>query len=419
MDFFEGVTIRTEPYKGRIATSICPLRDSAVSVAPVGALPSPFSAKGLSDEADLSSDDEDDQYLVPALIAQRKAVEAATHAKAAAHALAVITQQKARASVCLPGQKKEISKCRKRKTMDARLNQAKTIEYRKRSFPGLKTFFIKSAPRARAVPDEESVRLILCPLIPMLKIKEIMGKVETKTTARLDEYTLPRRNTLEINENRKCRVCGNKDNFVEDKKEASLVCKECGGVQKIGQIHRGEWALGKTEEGVPRHQHGLPFNPLLSHLANMRTSISRGGSSVNHANFTTRRNSCSLRQSQQYVDLNAADLNLGAHEGTRRSRTRIGYKDQMKLKAFHDMNHVKLHLNLHDQVIRRARVFFACYRDFLEAMHTPKAVIAACIILSMKNIRETQYGRLDLEERGVTLQPGYVRRRFKLGSKSS
>ena len=301
----------------------------------------------------------------------------------------------------------------KRKEIDPGLNQTDPRKNRKVS----KTIFLgsKASEAGERETMTERVCQILCPTVLTEKIRRIMDKVDSQAKTRVGEYTHIPQITNDIKGTRKCRICKEVVNFVEDTKEASLVCTGCGGVQKIRQMHLGEWALGKTDDGVVRSQHGPAMNPLFSHGTNMRTIISRGGFSAHRARA---QNSYSLRQSQQYMNLNV----VGLKSSTR--KTRIGYKDQMKQQAFGLMKHVQLSLKLHDQVIRRAQVYFASYRDLLEVMQQNNAVVAACIILATEKARErgAQRDRLDLFQvaqgpKGQRREPGWVRRRKKLCGK--
>ena len=174
-----------------------------------------------------------------------------------------------------------------------------------------------------------------------------------------------------------------------------------------------------------KSQHGPPPNPLLSHTANMRTSISRGRASCDPGNRALNVRAGALRQAQEYMDLNINELT----KRTDRRRTRIGYKDQMKRDAFAQMQHVTSNLKLHDAVQRRAQVVYAGYRDILEQMHEPKAVVAACMLLAIDAVREEEArkkaaaARRDGRERAYmdqvahgqkTAEPKYVVRRKKI-----
>ena len=61
--------------------------------------------------------------------------------------------------------------------------------------------------------------------------------------------------------------------------------------------------------------------------------------------------------------------------GTDERKTRTGYKDQMKKKAFDLIAHAASNLNLHDSVVGRAQELFANFRDEREFVQKFDAVV--------------------------------------------
>jgi hypothetical protein len=81
-----------------------------------------------------------------------------------------------------------------------------------------------------------------------------------------------------------------------------------------------------------------------------------------------------LRQASDTMEMGLSNL------GTDERKTRTGYKDQMKKKAFDLIAHAASNLNLHDSVVGRAQELFANFRDEREFVQKFDAVVAACTI---------------------------------------
>jgi len=121
-------------------------------------------------------------------------------------------------------------------------------------------------------------------------------------------------------------------------------------------------AFRKFEGEEDKNHHGPAHNDLFSSSHNLRTAIAGG------------RGTDTLRRTADYVEMNLSQF------GKDERRTRIGYKDQQKKKAFDKMKHLSSSLNLHDTVLDKAQVMFSGYRNAMEHVHQFPAVIAACVI---------------------------------------
>ena len=76
-----------------------------------------------------------------------------------------------------------------------------------------------------------------------------------------------------------------------------------------------------------------------------------------------------LRQASDTMEMGLSNL------GTDERKTRTGYKDQMKKKAFDLIAHAASNLNLHDSVVGRAQELFANFRDEREFVQKFDAVV--------------------------------------------
>ena len=173
-----------------------------------------------------------------------------------------------------------------------------------------------------------------------------------------------------------CKTCGNRTQelFTLDGKSGDVICmgtdgNGCGAVVEDHKMHEGTaWRTFEGEED--KNHHGPPPNKLYSASHNMRTNVAAvlgvAGSKGKAAK---------LRQTAEQVELGLS--NLGRKD---ERRTREGYKDAQKKKAFDLIAHGAMNLNLHGAVVERASELFAAYRDAKEAVHKFNAVVCACVL---------------------------------------
>jgi hypothetical protein len=167
-----------------------------------------------------------------------------------------------------------------------------------------------------------------------------------------------------------CSECKNDDpkQFVTGKKSGDVTCLRCGVVAVQRAVHQGEWVRSFEGEAT-RSQHGAKPDPLMSSGFNLRTRI-----------CGTDKLSKALRHAQ-----NSVEMNLSQHDSDER-RTRVGYKDVMKLEAFATMLSVADSCEISDNVVARAKQLFADLRDDVEAVRQKNAVIAACLVLASRSV---------------------------------
>jgi len=84
------------------------------------------------------------------------------------------------------------------------------------------------------------------------------------------------------------------------------------------------------------------------------------------------------------VELNLSNL------GTDERRTRTGYKDLMKKKAFDLIADASSNLDLHETVSRRAQELFANYRDDREFVQRFEVAVCACVVQAAEEAAEDE-----------------------------
>ena len=115
-----------------------------------------------------------------------------------------------------------------------------------------------------------------------------------------------------------------------------------------------------------------------------------------------------LRQASETMEMGLSNL------GTDERKTRTGYKDQMKKKAFDLIAHAASNLNLHDSVVGRAQELFANFRDEREFVQKFDGVVAACVIQAAEESARDAVGASDADEAPVIPKPTVVSRTQQL-----
>mmetsp|Transcript_7160 Transcript_7160/g.14078 ORF Transcript_7160/g.14078 Transcript_7160/m.14078 type:complete len:798 (-) Transcript_7160:63-2456(-) len=168
--------------------------------------------------------------------------------------------------------------------------------------------------------------------------------------------------------------------FVTDVKNGDVVCNDCGFVSRENLMHEGE-AFRKFEGKEDRNHHGGLKNPLLSNSYNMGTSLSgaafgviggygRGAQGWGGSGSKEQQ----LQHAHSYTEMNISSF------GKKEKATRTGYKDKQKIEAFDKMKHAGDTLNLHPELIQRAKELFAAFRDDREIVQDFLGIVAACLI---------------------------------------
>jgi len=250
---------------------------------------------------------------------------------------------------------------------------------------------------------EAAIANILAPGRSVRELSTLLAKVQSVgIEAKLegDDYTyvLPERGAPQF----KCDLCGNMNqgNFVGDKKSGDTICmgpdnQGCGNVVQDRKVHEGSM-YRKFEGEEDRSHHGPVPNNLYSPAHNMQTFITSGGPG------SGTKDAGSLRRVSEMVEMNLS--NMGEDKGDR--RTRVGYKDQQKKKAFELMGHVAANLDLHDMVVEKAKEIFAVYRNVREHVHDFQAVIAACMIGAYREVGKMEKEAAEKRGEAAPLNPG-------------
>ncbi|KAJ1453909.1 hypothetical protein M885DRAFT_522675 [Pelagophyceae sp. CCMP2097] len=181
-----------------------------------------------------------------------------------------------------------------------------------------------------------------------------------------------------------CTVCGNIDQatFIYNNAGGDVVClgadaAGCGNV--VEDHHRFEGSQYRKFEGEEdKSHHGPAPNRLYSAAHNMRTTmVATGGRAGPQASR--------LRQAYDSVELGLS--NLGSDE----RRTRVGYKDRMKKRAFDVIVHASMNLGMHPTVVDRAQELFATFRDEKEYVQRFNGVVAACLIQAAEEVADQDF----------------------------
>ena len=137
----------------------------------------------------------------------------------------------------------------------------------------------------------------------------------------------------------------------------------CGRILGERSIHIGDWTRSFEDTGN-KSQLGPKSNRLMSSAFNLQTSVSGGRGSA------ARKMTMTMHQ----VEMNLSQM------GKEERRTREGYKDQMKRKAFDLMGHTSAHLHISEAAVLLAKELFSDYRNVREHLNQFRAVVAACLI---------------------------------------
>ena len=145
-----------------------------------------------------------------------------------------------------------------------------------------------------------------------------------------------------------CAVCGNRDQtlFVTDNSGGDTICRACGVVVEQKRIHEGSM-YRKFEGEEDRNHHGPAPNPLYSHAHNMRTQISmttKDGAPLGPRGGQASADAYRLKTTQESMELNLS--NMGRDD----RRTRTGYKDEQKRRAFELLTHMCARLDFRGAV---------------------------------------------------------------------
>ena len=187
----------------------------------------------------------------------------------------------------------------------------------------------------------------------------------------------------------RCPRCGNEDEqyFVHYEREGSITCARCGVMVRESEIRDADWVRQFEGDEYPSF-HGPPPDTRFSSEHNLRTGFAQpdrvpgGGSGSGSSASATRE--MSLLQSRVEMDL--------SNMVSRDHRTRQGYKEEMKRKYFELLDEAGSALNLHGGTVNRAKTLFAEVRDDTEQLHDAEGVAAGCLVLALREARDTEHG---------------------------
>jgi hypothetical protein len=193
-----------------------------------------------------------------------------------------------------------------------------------------------------------------------------------------------------------CGGCGNTDAaaFFKDPRAGDVVCVRCGIVAGDAEIHDGDWT--RSFEGEKKtSQQGPPPDPLLSNRANLGVSLGAGVPGVSAARL----------QALNMVRA-AVDLGTGASaSGVSDKRTRIAYKDRMKVHGGMVLASVGELVGASKVTVSRARAIFAAFRDNKEHVVFLEETLAACLIAALEMaIHARLVNEVWAKERGAEYQ---------------
>jgi transcription initiation factor TFIIIB Brf1 subunit/transcription initiation factor TFIIB len=184
----------------------------------------------------------------------------------------------------------------------------------------------------------------------------------------------------------RCQLCGNNDEtfFITEYKSGDITCVKCGAIALEHVMFDGDWARNfEGEENTSSI--GPKPNPLLSNSANLKTSFSSTQPGVSKAKLKQ------LRLISDVVELNQSNysaLGIGsasASDGAMNERkTREGYKDKQKLRAFDKFDSVAERLHLSESVVQKAKETFAAFRDNREHVTNFEETLSVCLIAAVE-----------------------------------
>jgi hypothetical protein len=178
----------------------------------------------------------------------------------------------------------------------------------------------------------------------------------------------------------KCGDCGNSDpsNFALDPQQADVICRACGLVVCERQINETS-AHRNFEDEEDKNHHGPARRAYLSEGSQLGSNI---------AELPSKSAASQLKQSQDWIKMNCSQF------GRDNRRTRDGYKDKMKQIAFQKIQHLAHSLNLHENVVEKAKEMFSGFRDVREHVHQFDTVLAACLIWSFREMGKSRTRRI-------------------------
>uniref|UniRef100_A0A7S3NKU5 Uncharacterized protein n=1 Tax=Aureoumbra lagunensis TaxID=44058 RepID=A0A7S3NKU5_9STRA len=202
-----------------------------------------------------------------------------------------------------------------------------------------------------------------------------------------------------------CGRCGNRNqaNFTHDQKGGDVIClgadgEGCGAIVEEHHMFEGNQHR-KFEGEEDKSHHGPAPNRLFSASHNMRTNlVAVAGAGASRA--------ARLRLCADQVELGLS--NLGRKD---ERRTREGYKDAQKKRAFELISHVAMNLNIHQTVVERANELFAYYRDNKEILHRFNAVVAACLLQALEENMQTISANQKSNQNSTQEAPLFISRR--------
>ncbi|KAK8795456.1 hypothetical protein WA158_000113 [Blastocystis sp. Blastoise] len=145
-----------------------------------------------------------------------------------------------------------------------------------------------------------------------------------------------------------CRNCktNKATDFITDTLTGDMICLHCGAVACENYVYEGDWTRNFEDE-ESNQQNGVAPDPLFSTSHNLRTL-----------------NQCDNGRLNRNIQQRFADMEMDATSTNRdEKRTRIGYKDKEKFRAFGQMKSVAYNLSLHESVYNLACWYFYLLRD--------------------------------------------------------
>jgi hypothetical protein len=182
----------------------------------------------------------------------------------------------------------------------------------------------------------------------------------------------------------RCGNCGNdtESSFLSDPKQADTICTVCGLVVADAALHDGDWTRSfEGEENTS--QVGPPPDPLLSNRYNLRTGMAL-------ATGVPKVRMKALRIMAEAVEMGSGSSAAGLAD----KRTRLAYKDKMKLSARNALVAAAERLEMARPIADRASQLFAAFRDNREHVTAYEETLAGCLTAAYE---ESVHARLNSE----------------------
>ena len=169
-------------------------------------------------------------------------------------------------------------------------------------------------------------------------------------------------------------TCRNSDEtlFRTDFKAGDVTCMKCGTIAMEHMQYDGDWTRSFEGEDSTSQIGDRP-NALLSNSHNLRTAM-RLSAGVSKEKLRQ------LKLVQEVVEMNQYVYGADANE----RRTREGYKDKQKQKAFEKLSSTGDRLHFSTGVVDRGKAFFAAFRDNREHVTSLEESIAACLVAAVE-----------------------------------